>query len=358
VQQASDVAEGNQAPVVQLHADHLVRPVDGPVLTQLHVSPQDGSHQSRAIEEWDLGPFTHLRELRFGPSLAHRGFHFQMRGGNIGELLYSQQYADEFSGISGNGRGNDPVIAHFILSGHARFEDETSAVDVNAGQAVFRDTGKPWRFWLGPGTRSRILTVPRDLVTGHAALKGRLPRLVVANASLPEIVLLETYLNGYLNLVRGLGGEGLSSIGRAGGQEAGIQLLLAAMGAASAADAENYLSVTAVTARRFIDEHLANPDLAPAAIARAMNISVRTLYRAFGETDESLMAYVRRQRLRRARAQLINPEARVADVAARWQFSDTSHFIRQFKALYGTTPAAYKKGERRSVETDPDGPTR
>lgn len=282
--------------------------------------------------------------------MARRGFRFQARGGHIGDLLYANQYSDDFTGVSGAGPGNDPMIAHFILSGWARFENETTAVTVKPGQFVFRDTAKPWRFWFGPGTESRILTVPRRQVMHHAALTGKPPGIVVADASLAEARLLDSYLD----LARGLGRGPLSGLGRSAGQEAGVHLLLAAVGAASAADATGYLNVTVAAACKFIDRHLEDPNLAPQVIAQALHMSVRTLHRAFGDADDSVMAYVRRQRLRRARAQILAPGTRVADAAERWHFSDTSHFIRQFKAAYGVTPAAFMRGERRPIGADPD----
>ena len=348
MQRASDVADASETPQAEPAIGYAVRPQHGPVLTQLYVPAQDAGRPLRAIEDWDLGPFTHVRDLQLGPTVARRGFRFQARGGHIGDLLYANQYSDDFTGISGNGPGNDPMIAHFILSGWARFENETTAVTVKPGQVVFRDTAKPWRFWFGPGTKSRILTVPRRQVVHHPALTGRPPGIVVADASLAEARLLDSYLD----LARGLGREPLSTLGRNAGQEAGVHLLLAAVGAASAVDAAGYLNVTLAAARKFIDGHLEDPNLAPQMIARALHMSVRTLHRAFGDADDSVMAYVRRQRLQRARTQLMDPGARVADVAARWQFSDTSHLIRQFKAAYGVTPAAFMREERRLARGD------
>jgi AraC-like DNA-binding protein len=55
------------------------------------------------------------------------------------------------------------------------------------------------------------------------------------------------------------------------------------------------------------------------------------------------MGYLRRRRLQEAHAELVRSggAVRVAELAAKWKFSDSSHFIRQFKEAYGTTPAAY-----------------
>ncbi|WP_345437286.1 helix-turn-helix domain-containing protein [Actinoallomurus vinaceus] len=61
----------------------------------------------------------------------------------------------------------------------------------------------------------------------------------------------------------------------------------------------------------------------------------------------------RRRRLERARMELAAPLRRpgVAEVAARWQFADSSHFIRAFKNQYGQTPAEFARANGTSRET-------
>ncbi|MFD8723524.1 helix-turn-helix domain-containing protein [Streptomyces sp. NPDC059629] len=264
----------------------------------------------------------------------------------MGSLLHAAHYSDEFSGVSGGIPGTDSVVAHFIRSGWARFENETTTVTLRPGQVVFRDTAKPWQFWFGPATRSRTVVVPRDQLVRHAVVQGQLPRIVVTDAGLAEVRLL----TGFMDLVRRFGDDTLSPLGRSVGEDIGIQLLAAAMGTARAAESGEHANVVLAAAHRFIDEHLGDPHLTPAVIARELHLSLRSLHRAFEAADDSVMVYVRRQRLRRARAELLTPGARVADVAARWRFSDTSHFIRHFKAAYGTTPTAFVKEERRGLE--------
>lgn len=346
MQRVSTIADAVRTLCTGPPIGYAVEPRHGPVLTQVHIPACRAVRQPTGeIDEWDLGPFTHVRDVRLGPAAARRGFRFQARGGHIGDLLHADQYSDEFTGISGNGPGNDPVVAHFILSGWARFENEAASVTVKPGQVVFRDTHTPWRFWFGRATRSRILTVPRHELAHYPALTGRPPGVVVTDASRAEVRLLD----GYLELARGIGGETFSGPGRAGGQEAAVQLLLAAMGAAGAPDSAGHPQAALAAARRFIDGHLDDPDLDPQAIARALHMSVRSVHRAFADADDSVMAYVRRQRLHRARTQLMDPGTRVAEVAARWQFSDTSHFVRRFKAVYGVTPATFAREERRAA---------
>lgn len=90
-------------------------------------------------------------------------------------------------------------------------------------------------------------------------------------------------------------------------------------------------------ARRLADAWLQDPDVSPDVVARELHVSVRTLQRAFSTTGESPAAYIRRRRLEAASQDLIAGMT-VSDVAARWHFTDSSHFIRAFRRQYHRTP--------------------
>ena len=94
-----------------------------------------------------------------------------------------------------------------------------------------------------------------------------------------------------------------------------------------------------------MEARLADPDLSPSTLARELHVSVRTLHRAFTTAGESVSAYIRRSRLEQARRELAAPLVRpdVSEIAARWQFADSSHFIRAFKQRYGETPAQFAR---------------
>ncbi|WP_243869108.1 helix-turn-helix domain-containing protein [Streptomyces liangshanensis] len=96
-------------------------------------------------------------------------------------------------------------------------------------------------------------------------------------------------------------------------------------------------------AMNVVEMNLDNPDLSPALVARTVGVSLRTLHREFSALGDSLMSFARRRRLQRAYADLaqVRDGVAISDVAARWCFSDASHFIKTFRSVYGTTPAAY-----------------
>ncbi|MFD5065101.1 helix-turn-helix transcriptional regulator [Streptomyces sp. NPDC058394] len=106
-------------------------------------------------------------------------------------------------------------------------------------------------------------------------------------------------------------------------------------------------------AREVIERSIEDPDISPALIASTLGISVRTLHRSFSTSNESVMSLVRRRRMQKAHEDLVQSDdiAKVSEIAARWLFSDASHFIRNFKSIYGATPAAYLKSLENSRDS-------
>lgn len=94
---------------------------------------------------------------------------------------------------------------------------------------------------------------------------------------------------------------------------------------------------------RYIDEHADQP-LTPEVLAGVACVSVRTLHAAFQDRlGESPMAYVRRIRLQKVRAELLasDPERiRITDVAMRWGFFHQSRFAQQYRAQFRELPSA------------------
>ncbi len=70
----------------------------------------------------------------------------------------------------------------------------------------------------------------------------------------------------------------------------------------------------------------------------------RSLHRAFASQSTSVMGYVRERRLERARSELMTTSLTIHEIAARWHFSDDSHFIKAYKKKFGELP-----GNRRGI---------
>ncbi|XVQ16090.1 molybdopterin cofactor-binding domain-containing protein [Spirillospora sp. CA-255316] len=97
--------------------------------------------------------------------------------------------------------------------------------------------------------------------------------------------------------------------------------------------------------RDFIGRHLHDPELSPGAIAAAHHISVSYLHRLFQADGVTVSAWIRRQRLERARQALADPALRtvpVHHIAARWGFTHHSAFTRAFRSAFGLAPSDYR----------------
>jgi AraC-like DNA-binding protein len=96
-------------------------------------------------------------------------------------------------------------------------------------------------------------------------------------------------------------------------------------------------------AKRYIEQHLAEPDLTPANTAAALGISLRQLHLTFEPTGTSFAQYVTQRRLLRCRAALKNPTGAgrsVADIAFGWGFNSLATFYRAFQREFGMPPTA------------------
>lgn len=96
----------------------------------------------------------------------------------------------------------------------------------------------------------------------------------------------------------------------------------------------------------YVDRHLGDPGLSPAAIAAAHSISLRRLHQLFEAEEHTVAEWIRRRRLDRCRRDLADPalaDRPVASIAARWGFADAAGFSRLFRAAHGTPPGAYRR---------------
>ncbi|MER7579029.1 helix-turn-helix domain-containing protein [Kitasatospora sp. NPDC097691] len=97
--------------------------------------------------------------------------------------------------------------------------------------------------------------------------------------------------------------------------------------------------------RAFVHAHLHEPDLNPGALAAAHHISVSYLHRLFEGEEETIAAWIRRQRLERARRELADPALAATPVhviAARCGFPRAADFSRAFRGAYGLAPRDYR----------------
>jgi AraC-like DNA-binding protein len=296
------------------------------------------------VRQWDAqgeGRIPHVRPTRVPSPQGDGYFRSWVRQVMIADIAVTEQYSDALEGVSGGpqpGQGgtDDLIVVHALRAGSLRLNRSGRSVTLRPGTLCLRDVRLPWEFSYGNGTRSRVLLLPRPALEAALGCR-RLPQLTLVRQDTAEVRLL----NGYLEVVQSVAGT-LAPAGVTAARNALLDIVSGVLAAHGVSASHAPGASTRRAAETYVDAHLRDPDLSPAEVARALGISVRTLYRALAGTGESLMAYVRRRRLECAREELMLPNRAytVSDVAARWHFADASHFIRSFRQRYGETPGS------------------
>lgn len=100
---------------------------------------------------------------------------------------------------------------------------------------------------------------------------------------------------------------------------------------------------------RYVRQHLRDPALSPAGIARAHAISVRHLHGLWRGEPTTLWRWVVRRRLDGAQESLADPalaHRSIAAVARGWCFPNPTSFARRFREEYGVTPRQWRRLSR------------
>lgn len=246
---------------------------------------------------------------------------------------------------------SDPEVYHLtlILEGTASAAWNDQEAEYHPYDLHSQNSSQPCTIQVGRGDR-RVrcvgVEIPKDLL---ALPRGRADRAVGRPLSGREGI--GALLAGFLIRLS----SDTSAYRATDGPRLGTVLAdLASALFAHTLDAERELSPEAhrraltLSIRAFIGRNLHNPDLTPHTVAAAHNISTSYLHNLFQDESDTVGAFIRHERLERARRDLADPAQRavaVHQLAARWGFTHHSAFTRAFRRTYGTTPSDYREAE-------------
>lgn len=229
------------------------------------------------------------------------------------------------------------VVVLITRAGRETVSQGDAEADMKPGDAVAWDSTKPARFAVWEPLSKRSLLIPRaalDEVSGRTWVTGG----VMLSGLAPATRLLTTYLD---TLSQALPDLNPSAVVAA--RNATLELFIGAVRTEGDVPSTSMARPALRAAMdRFIEQHLLDDGVTPAAIASAHGVSTRTVNRIFNATGQTVSDVIRVRRLARARDDLMNTDRPISVIAHRWGYSDTSHFSRTFKAHYGSSPSEYR----------------
>ncbi|MFI2362425.1 helix-turn-helix domain-containing protein [Promicromonospora sp. NPDC019610] len=273
---------------------------------------------------------------------AAADYRIRIRHAEVTDAVIEDLYSEAIVGFTGGHfrHHEELVVVHIPATGGWDFEGRRVAFAVAPGELCVRSNDRPWQFGIAPATRTDVLTLPaqefRPLIDEEPFVGPR----NTAEARL---------LTSYMTLVtKDL--DDATDAGLRHARHALVELLKGLLTRRNVAVGEPALQIAlAEAARQLAESRLLDPDLTPGLLARLLNVSVRSLYRAFVDAEESVMGFIRRRRLERACDELVRGGMPLSELAARWHFTDGSHFTRTFKSRYGMAPSEYRRWHRRTV---------
>ncbi|WP_331769616.1 helix-turn-helix domain-containing protein (plasmid) [Embleya sp. NBC_00888] len=273
------------------------------------------------------------------------------------ELPRSQVAAFSFSSMTARRsplqiRRHDTEAYYIVVvrGGALRLEQQRRVACLGRGDMTLFSTSHPLVCdFRGAGgqvelTLLRLSRTALPLTAGRAdeLLGERLPGLAGSAA------LLGTFLSDLPSAARSCGSAELAGLDDIAVALA-TTVLAARLGRLRDLPADTRAAVLRTRISTFIDQHLANPELRPAAIAASQHISLRTLHALFHDEPETVASTIRRRRLEHCREELADPSLAgrtIGEIAARWGFRGSADFSRAFRRAYGIAPSqARRRGE-------------
>jgi AraC-like DNA-binding protein len=284
------------------------------------------------VARWTAAASRMLVPLRMRSTAAN--IHGRMRMRRSGDVRVCRLHATAHTGVRtgelAGGTGAGHYKAAVALAGSVSVSQHGRRCRLAPGQVAVYDTSAPYEVGsdlpfgvliallpqeLVPVSRDRVAAVSATAMAGPAA--ERLAARLLAWATDGE-----------------LAGEFDRAVREAPRSRAGV----------GTGDAD-----LVARGREVVARHLDDPGLGPDLVAAVLGVSRRRLYSAFSAEIGPVAAYVRGERMARARDLLLDPRQDhlgVADVAVAVGFPDSAHFSRVFRAAHGVPPRVYRARHR------------
>lgn len=228
--------------------------------------------------------------------------------------------------------GREDLKLLAVASGTLGVRQRQRTVELGPGQFGWVDARHPFELSTS-GARLLFLLIP------HARLLRSHPGLDLSTAT----------ARGEEHAGDRIFGQLATSVAREGrtldarDRRSALSALVGALGVCAPRPQVDLPAVRIDRATRYLELHLARPDLSPHEIAAAQGVSRRYLDRLLLEaTGETLSGRTKRMRMERAAATLLaEPDTPIGSIGEACGYADPSHFTRAFRRWHGCTPSTF-----------------
>lgn len=229
----------------------------------------------------------------------------------------------------------DSYLLVLLLSGRYLLEQNGREVFLQPGEMTIYDATQPHRIHCPEDFSKVIITIPRKVMRERLSGVELCTARKVSNKAGVGL-LTSNFISSIVHQ--------LDAIDMATFSDLSECVLDSVTLALASVRPQNYVlsrsrSLSLHQVKGFIAQHLADPNLNPNMVAKAIGLSPRYINMLFDDESTSLMRYVLTRRLKHCYDDLSKAKyQRVSDVAFRWGFNDVSHFSRAFKQAFDATP--------------------
>lgn len=289
---------------------------------------------------------------------SRTGFHAEMTTQSLGRMLIATVSSEPHAVVRSpriiRQSDADDFVVNLATHGRVGMIQQGCDAVLNPGDFAVYDSARPCRIACPGPFRQIVLKIPRDMFTAHCLLPPGVTAAVVRGdhgmgALFPPFI---RSLTEHAHSLPPEVGHRLSVNT--------VELLATVLSGVTTDGVQRVLPRAAqlMRARRYILEHLADPDLSPPTIAQALRVSVRYLHLLFQDEGKSPSRWILERRLEQASRLLADPRQAgwsVTEIAFSTGFKDASHFTRVFKNHYGLGPREYRRHHGGSPPSGPPG---
>ncbi|MCK2220614.1 helix-turn-helix domain-containing protein [Actinomadura sp. ATCC 31491] len=287
-----------------------------------------------------LGPL----DLRIDPDAPLRGEIELGRLGPVGVGSVRTSTPHSVHRTPGLISRDNPELYRVVLtlSGSPRLAQDGRATQLSRGEFAIYDFTRPYELAYDSAVRLAVFSFPRDLLTLPVDAVARLAAVPIGGESGTAALAVP--------LLRRVAADHETYAPASAARLSGVVMDLVGTAVAERLELTRALPEDSrertllLRVHAFIEQHLGDPELDPAAVAAAHHVSVRYLHRLFEPEQTTVAAWIRQRRLERCRAELARGGGEpVSAIASRYGLPDSAHFSRLFRRAYGMPPAEYRR---------------